>query len=133
MRVQTILIVMCLTTASPLVQADRIIVGPNLTSFYDIYLPRTREEIYSSYFTLVEKRNGISKLEARLIAQFEVAAQDKDHGYQIGKPRVTEEDGKWAVRFPSSFSINDRKKQPDILVLIDQENGNVLSLGKEQE
>jgi hypothetical protein len=133
MHVKIILSLIVLLTPPPAAQADRIISGSISAPFYDIYRPKTREEIYSSYFALVEKRNGISKLEARLIAQFEVVTREMDHGYQIAKPRVTEGDGRWTVRFPSSFSINDRIQKPDLTVLIDTNNGKVISLGKEKE
>lgn len=109
----------------PASYADSIIAGHLSHPFYDVYRPKTREEIYSSYRALVEKRDGISKLEARLIAQYEAVLRDLDHGYELGKPKVIKETGQeWTVRFPSKFSINDRRRPPDMLAVVDKKKGN---------
>ena len=117
--------------ASP-VEADQIVVGHIVSPFYNVYRPQTREEIYSSYRALVEKRDGVNKAEARLIAQYEAVMRDLDHGYQVSKPKVTEEtSSQWKVRIPSKFSINARKQPPDLIVVIDKTNGKVLSVGEQ--
>lgn len=129
-----IILILAFLIAVPRAHADRIIVGPMNNPFYDIYRPQTREEIYSSYRALVEKRDGVSELEARLIAQYELATRELEHGYQIAKPKViAETESEWTVRFPSSFSINDHKLPPDFLVVIDKKNGRILSLGPKKD
>ena len=118
-----IAIVLCVIFCSA-AGADQILGWQNFSAFYNIYRPQTREEIYSSYRALVEKRDGISKLEARLIAQYEAVWRDLDHGYDIGKPKVVHETAEeWTVRFPSKFSINDRRRPPDMLAVINKANG----------
>ena len=113
------------------VAADQIIVGPITSPFYNIYRPQTREEIHSSYRALVEKRDGVSKLEAQLIAQYEAVMRDLDNGYEVGKPKVIEEtSSQWKVRIPSKFSINDHVKPKDVVIVIDKKNGKVLSVGE---
>lgn len=134
MRVRIFAIGMMLAAISGTAYADRIIVGPNMSAFYDIYRPKTREEIYGSYRALVEKRDGISKIEARLIAQYEALLQGLDHGYDTAKPKVIKETSfEWTVRFPSKFSINDRKRPPDYIFVIDRNNGKVIFSGEKSE
>jgi hypothetical protein len=104
--------------------ADQIIVGPNNAPFYNIYRPQTRGEIYSSYHTMVEKRDGISKLEAQLIAQYEAIERDMDLGYETGKPKIiADTPDHWSVRFPSKFSISEHTRPPDVVVFIDKKYG----------
>lgn len=123
-----------LMSAAWTVHADRIIMGTLSSPFYDVYRPKTREEIYTSYRALVEKRDGITKMEALLIAQYEAVQKDLDHGYDTAKPRVIEETSKaFTVRFPSKFSINDRQRPADHIFIIDKENGRIIFSGEKTE
>jgi hypothetical protein len=116
----------------PQVQSDSLLVGHIVSPFYNIYRPQTKEEIYSSYRVLVDLRDGVSQLEARLIAQYEAAVHDLDHGYEIGKPKVIEEtSSQWKVRIPSKFSINDHKKPPDFIICISKQNAKILCFGEQ--
>src|SRR6185436_3944850 len=105
-------LVLASVVAASAVWADRIIVSP-IAPPYDIYHPKDRGQIYSSYRMLVEKRDGITSLEARLIAQYEAVMHDLDFGYEVAKPKVIgETEQEWRVRIPSKFSINQNKRPP---------------------
>lgn len=94
--------------------------------FYNIYRPQNRSQIYRSYRALVERRDGISELEARLIAQYEAVGRDMDTGYHLGKPRVADETaGQWTVRFPSKFSLTTHSLPPDLVMFVGKKDGNV--------
>lgn len=111
--------------------ADRILMGTISSPFYDVYRPKTREEIHTSYRALVEKRDGISKLEARLIAQYEAIQQDLDHGYDTSKPKIIDEtSSEWTIRFPSKFSINDRQRPGDWIMIITKNGGKIIFSGE---
>lgn len=131
MKWKVITICLISMSASFSVFADRIIMGSIAKPFYDVYRPKTREEIYASYRALVEKRDGISKLEAKLIAQYEAIMQDLDSGYDISKPKVIEEtSSQWTIRFPSKFSINDHKRPADWIYVIDKSKGKIKFSGE---
>src|SRR5689334_14155049 len=98
-----ILFLAVLFLSSP-VHADRKLVFPNEVGPYDIYNPKTRDQLYSSYRALVETRDGIDKLEARLIAEYEAVEHDLDLGYEVFKAKIISNDAKeWRVRLPSKF------------------------------
>lgn len=125
MRYLIIAVTVMLVFIVPAVWADRIIVSP-ITPSYDIYHPKDRGQIYSSYRMLVEKRDGTSELEARLIAQYEAVQKDLDFSYDIGKPKViAETPQEWRVRIPSKFSISQNKRPPDFMVCVDKKKGKI--------
>lgn len=134
MDLRIVFIGMLLVMTVPIAYADRIIAAPNFSSNYNIYKPHTREEIYGSYRALVEKRDGITKLEAQLIAQFEAVMQDLDSGYDVSKPRVVKEtSGEWTVRFPSKFSLIERRRPKDWTFVIDKDNGQVITSSESKD
>jgi hypothetical protein len=100
--------------------------------FDDIHRPRTAEEVEISYQMLVNKRDGIDSLEAKMIALHEMVRAHQELGYQLDKPKImAETQGEWKVRVPARFSINKDQRAPDFIVCVDKTKGKITCFAPE--
>ena len=102
--------------------------------FDDVTRPKNADEVRISYAMLVGPRDGVDKVEAKIIALYEMVQRHVDVGYDLSKPKITDAGGgQWQVRVPSYFSINQKKQPPDFLVCVDKKNGKISCFGPPQK
>jgi hypothetical protein len=126
----SLLILLMLSCPAGAVGIDRFPSRP----FDDIRRPRTAQEVRVSYRTLVNRRNGIDSLEAKLVALYEMVESRQEIGYDLSKPKILAETAnEWRVGIPSNFSINDHRKPADFTVCVDKAKGRITCFGPQND
>jgi len=101
--------------------------------FDDVKRPKTADEVVIAYEMLVNPHDGVDKLEAKILALYKLVRAQRELGYQLAKPKVTDSGAQWKVAIPASFSINEGKRSPDFLVCIDKVSGKITCFAPDQE
>ena len=92
--------------------------------FFDSSRPQTPEEVKQSYYRYVSRRNGITKDEAKIIAQFEIVRRMQDDQYDIRRPKVIEESKEaWTVQIPEKFSLTSHSVESHCVIRVEKKSG----------
>ena len=107
---------------------------PIITRYFDYNGPKTSDEVLNVYPWRVDVRDGVDRIEAKIIAQHELIVKDLDRDYDISKPKIIEENGQqWVVRIPAKFSMSNSKPAARYLIAVEKKSGKVIYCKQDNE
>ena len=86
-----------------------------------------KQEIARAYLTKINKKDGINRREAVLLAQNELLFLGRDHEYNINGPKIVSETPRlWIIHFPSlPKTFQEVLSKPELNILVEKKDGSV--------